>query len=425
MKRCMRDRAAGKGDEVIHVCFALHDAGGWFSKYVGTAAASVFLHTRRRVMVHLLHDATLTAGNRVRFRELAASFGQRVCFYDVAEQAPQGMAMLRRILPQLVASRFSAASLYRLFLPEVLPPTVHRAVYLDADVILQEDVASLWQEPLGKSCLGAVPEQAIMGELMVPKVLCQQGLVAPERYFNSGVLLLDVARLRSRQHWLAEGQAFLLAHPGCDCPDQDVLNYFFAADYQALPVRYNRFVELARLHREPVAATGIYHYAGGQVDALQADGFMRLFWSCFVRTPWCGAKFFLRLFGEVVPAIQNQERLFSRMLFQLDPPCAWVLWGHPDEAETFRQLQQPGQSVRFLPAVDDDGCWRVDRLAADMAAHGQGCLYVLFPPAGLEVFDRLQACGFVENRDFINGRCLLRLEEGGARLDGRLLFQGL
>ena len=40
----------------IHVCYAVHDGGG-FSKYVGTSMASLLENASRPVCLHLLHDA--------------------------------------------------------------------------------------------------------------------------------------------------------------------------------------------------------------------------------------------------------------------------------------------------------------------------------------------------------------------------------
>ena len=57
----------------VHICYAMYDKNGTFSKYVGTSMTSVFENTDAPVAVHLMHDSTLTDDNREKFEALERS----------------------------------------------------------------------------------------------------------------------------------------------------------------------------------------------------------------------------------------------------------------------------------------------------------------------------------------------------------------
>lgn len=52
---------------MIHVCYAVYDRDGRFSKNIGTSMVSIFENTSEWITVHLLHDNTLNEANRTKF----------------------------------------------------------------------------------------------------------------------------------------------------------------------------------------------------------------------------------------------------------------------------------------------------------------------------------------------------------------------
>lgn len=133
----------------------------------------------------------------------------------------------------------AAACWAKLFLHEMLPPGVERALYLDADVIALASLAPL----LGSSgdpqarLLAAARD---MGEPCGHAALAAAGWKAGDPYFNAGVLVLDVGQLRARA-----GEARrILAAPSATAAlrfhDQDVLNLLCRGGaWQPLPLAWN------------------------------------------------------------------------------------------------------------------------------------------------------------------------------------------
>ena len=91
---------------------------------------------------------------------------------------------------------YSCSTYYRLFIPE-LYPELSKALYLDCDLVLQEDVAQLYDLPLGDNLVGAVPD-GIVGAVEEFKLYVQNRLdmIRAEDYFNAGVLLMNLDAMR-------------------------------------------------------------------------------------------------------------------------------------------------------------------------------------------------------------------------------------
>ncbi len=53
---------------MIHVCYAMRDESGKYSKFVGTSMLSMFENTREKITVHLIHDSTLSHESRKKVR---------------------------------------------------------------------------------------------------------------------------------------------------------------------------------------------------------------------------------------------------------------------------------------------------------------------------------------------------------------------
>jgi lipopolysaccharide biosynthesis glycosyltransferase len=154
----------------------------------------------------------------------------------------------------------------RLLIPEIFPPTVAKVLYLDADLLLFEDLGSLWQTDLGGAVVGAVADFSLHTRFLAqgfdPQVgRAHHGGLPPVRdYFNAGVLLIDLERWREREI-SKRAFAYLKEHPRSPHMDQDALN--FAADTQwlALDPRWNLQNHYAKVRKDD--QRGILHFVTG------------------------------------------------------------------------------------------------------------------------------------------------------------------
>lgn len=324
---------AETAEGAIHILYAISDKKGSYAKFLGTSMLSVMEHTQAALVFHIFHDGTLTAENRKKLRRMVHEHGGKLKLYDVRELAKELFAEAERIFRQgMQDTRYTEAALYRLVAPQVLPAEVRRLIYLDADTVVHMDIEKLWREPVGASGMAAVRERTLLthyhargskeSKEKVYNRMTEAG-VTLANCFNSGVLLMDLDRLRERGDILLPGLRFLAQYPGeSKFYDQDILNYYFAKELTPLPWNYNILLHWDKQFGAPVLTEGIYHFMGHSLELKEDDPRDTLFFDVFIRTPWFGGKF-LEHFGTtmeqiyeltVVPWMEQARKLFLATL---------------------------------------------------------------------------------------------------------------
>ena len=130
-------------------------------------------------------------------------------------------------------NRFPPAIWYRTFLPDLLSDAA-RVVYLDCDTLVLGDIADLAGVELDGCAIGAVHNVSLGNDADVARA----GLTDGVRYFNSGVLVLDLDAWR-RDGIAERVRAEARSAPNAPFPDQDALNAVLAHRRQPLSPRWN------------------------------------------------------------------------------------------------------------------------------------------------------------------------------------------
>lgn len=213
--------------------------------------------------VHFLHDPEMPAGTLAPLARMVAGQGGEFHPHRIPPEWVSGLPRLRAIPPLMW---------YRIYLPDLLPD-LDRVLYLDCDMLVVDDLAPLWRTPLEGWYVAAVSNVLERDARDWPQRL---GMARPEDYFNSGLLLLNLAALR-RDGMAARLAAFGRA-PGrrLKWPDQDALNALLGERRLPLHPRWNCQNSLfyypdarrtfgAEAVAEAVRDPAILHFEGGGI----------------------------------------------------------------------------------------------------------------------------------------------------------------
>lgn len=387
---------------MIHVCYGLYDEDGRYSKFVGTSMTSIFENVTDDVAVHILHDNTLTDDNRDKFNYLAGHYNKKVKFYNVEVLAEDKIIFLREQLPQVSQKRFTIGAFYRLLIPELIPVDIKisRVIYLDADILVNIDLAELWNVKLGDSPLAAVPEMvSTFGFMLDNKFIVNSGLVKKEDYFNSGVLLMDLDKINSIVNLFDDGVNFLINNPQCDCFDQDVLNNFFSTSYLKLPLKFNSFVDCCKQYTT-VVERNIYHFADRILSANMEDEFNRVYLEYFVKTPW----FDLNTLGNIFSTIynlHNKEQLLMIRMTKIMAGKTRMFFFEEHNGNFLKDLFDITEDEEIVYA--DPIPQSVEKLIISMRETANMRVAFIFVAEYDLVRNILIQNDFVEEEDFING----------------------
>lgn len=307
---------------MIHIACAADRA------YLAHAAAmlhSVFSRPGAApVQAHFLHPAAMEREPLDMLAAWAEQHDGHIHFHPIDEAAVAG-------LPEM--GRISRVMWYRLFLPELLPD-VDRVLYLDCDVLVREPLDDLCAMALDGAPLAAVRNVFDASHRTHASGL---SLRDPPGYFNSGVLLIDLAKWRrdglSAQILnLVKGRSAALLFP-----DQDALNLVFDGRWLPLHPRWNcqnsffYFGDAATVVgrtalSEAVHNPGIIHFEGGELAKpwhyLCKNPFRDEYFKHRKSTPWPDQPLegrtwmnrMLRLLPrrQVLPALRLVRRLTAR-----------------------------------------------------------------------------------------------------------------
>lgn len=263
-------------EDIIHIGFGLHDKDGHYSVWVGTVMQSILEHTDSRICFHILHDETLSIDNKYKLEKVAYNGSSIVEFHKIDEN---DFSVVKNQM-----SRFTIGAMFRCSLPELLPD-LNRIIYLDADLFVNRDIKELWDVDVREYCLAGVVDEGVAVH-NYPRILNKYPEIKKESYFNSGVLYMNLKKLREFGNLKKLVVDFLIENPEADLPDQDALNVLFHDKVLYLDGSWNQFVFMHRKDNVEKLDKAIFHYAGTLLMLYSHSQIDLEYFRAICKTPW-------------------------------------------------------------------------------------------------------------------------------------------
>lgn len=171
----------------------------------------------------------------------------------------------------------SEATYLRLLIPEILPSQLEKAIYLDSDLILETDIAGLWNHAIDDAIIWAAIDVFVQTLSHSTGVVNyhELGGQADSPYFNTGVMLINLDLWRGEKisekamDYLVKNKDAFTLH------EQEALNAALIGKWKELDPRWNQqgsiywpqvlpdseFTEiLMEMHNELMNEPFIVHY---------------------------------------------------------------------------------------------------------------------------------------------------------------------
>ena len=193
--------------------------------YTATTMASIMCNTKRRIDFYVM-DCGLSDFDRKQLSTMKERFPaiNKIEFYQVDMKRFEGMNVWYYGMLDAWAM---------LLFPEAFPDVHGKAIHVESDTIVVDDIEKLYNEDLEGYAIGAAPEIAFGG---VNDLFPSKKSV----YFNLGMLLVDCDKWRTdetTEHCLELGRKY---GKKFNCLHQDALNMFYYNNkYKQLLNRYN------------------------------------------------------------------------------------------------------------------------------------------------------------------------------------------
>lgn len=284
----------------------------------------------RQYKAIVLHEG-LTPENAAKLKNLETDFFQ----IELQPMQANFEALDDRMSNRLRCDYFTLTIYFRLFIPAMFPQ-YDKGIYIDSDVVLTGDIGKLFDVDIGENYIGACSDLSIAD---IPPLVSYTEIAVgmePGKYINSGVLLMNLKKLRQahfEEHFLHLLNTY---HFDSVAPDQDYINamcngkiYYLDATWDAMP----------NDARPPMAEPMLIHY--------------NLF-----SKPWCydGVQYeeFFWHYAETsgfLSEIRAFKAAYTPEQMQADRECLELLirrGGEISQQEiTFRKMQEKGVKIRL------------------------------------------------------------------------------
>lgn len=283
-----RERRSQEDETSFEILFC---ANPDYYQHAAVAAVSLAENNRQfRANIHVLTCAEDAIAEGMLRNSLVAYGHINLVFHHVSDD---------RLNDVFIDRHLTKETYMRFLAPEFFPTSVSRVLYLDCDLVVLDELKSLWDMDLRGKAIAAAPDFPWDQSGTLPSRLASLELSAGHTYVNCGVLLLDLDhwrrnRVSDRLFAYAKKRGSALAFH-----DQDTINAVLRDDIHLIDCRWNLQSRMYMLGRRsfPVefAATrrarrrpAILHYTTGDKPWLfrSRAARKRLYFQYLDKTAW-------------------------------------------------------------------------------------------------------------------------------------------
>ena len=212
------------------------------------------LGAHRSADVYILYSG-ITHDERVLVTQRWPQGRSRVNWVQVDESQFDGLPLW---------GRMPVATYFKLALPDMIPASLPRAIWLDCDILVLGDIGQMWDTDLVGAHIGAVRDA------IVPFVSSrcgvaryrELGLKPDAPYFNAGVMSVDLTLWRRDAVHHRAAEYLRLSQSSVTFWDQEGLNATLAGKWKELEPRWNHNASVPPIDRDAAPPPSIIHFAG-------------------------------------------------------------------------------------------------------------------------------------------------------------------
>ena len=176
---------------------------------------------------------------------------------------------------------FPLATAYNIIAPKFLLQDYSRAIYVDADIVILDDLKEAWDQKLATP-LSAVIDSHVgfIGFPSMWRPWQEENLNPLAPYLNTGFMVMDLDAWRHDE--LTEKCLYFLNKYSLPCVDQDALNFALNGEFDHLHPRFN----LMPFHLMTKLRTAVVLEPPGEIAQAISSPAMIHFHRSFLGKPW-------------------------------------------------------------------------------------------------------------------------------------------
>lgn len=230
----------------IHVVAATNDS---YAEHLAVMLNSLLINKKSKnpIILYVIYSE-LSKDNQSLLNRVADKFQVRLKLKPIDPAVYNDFATFKYVTHE---------TYYRISIPDLLNTTIDKAIYLDSDVVVTQDITKLWKIDLDSYLLGAVEDHAL-------KTSRNKDLFMPEKakYFNAGVLVINIKKWREARIKKKVIEFMKTHSTRIKYCDQDALNAILHDKWLPLDPKWNYQTKSIPSIAPTQINTAIIHYTG-------------------------------------------------------------------------------------------------------------------------------------------------------------------
>lgn len=248
-----------------------------YGRHLGTTLLSVLKNSKEKWNIFIIYE-NLSEETKVKLNTIAKSHSSNINYLEISKSDLDRFKVGQ-------GTHLSSIVFARLFIPEFLKKE-GRAVYLDCDIIVLKPLEELYNMDLNEKSIGVILD----GQKDQKSSLQRLNLSLDRTYFNAGVMVMDLKRLRENGKFLKTIDYCLNPDRELQLNEQDALNIIFENDYMINDIIWNYTHGNSEENSYDKSEIGIVHFTGDMKpwDCRSYSPYKHLYWKYLNGTPWKG-----------------------------------------------------------------------------------------------------------------------------------------
>lgn len=199
-----------------------------YTPYYGIMLTSLFENNKNTNICVYIVTAELNINNKQILKRLAGIYNQQIFIIELEDIKSTEYPVWR-------GDHISTAAYYRILAPTFLPKELDKILYLDGDIIVNNDITKLYNTNIDNYAIAAIIDEGYTDKDKYQRL----NISNDGNYINSGVLLMNLKYWREHNlvykslAYIKENRDKIIQH------DQDVINAVMHNEIKLLPITYN------------------------------------------------------------------------------------------------------------------------------------------------------------------------------------------
>lgn len=248
-----------------------------YGRHLGATLLSVLKNSKVDWNINIIYE-NLSFETKNKLNEMIKFYNSKINYIEIDKE------ILKKFKVG-AGTHLSSIVFARLFIPELLKKE-RRAIYLDCDIVILKPLEILYDMDLKDKSIGVILD----GQKDQKSSLSRLNLSLDRTYFNAGVMVMDLKKLRENGKFLKTIDYCLNPDRKLQLNEQDALNIIFENDYMINDLTWNYTHGNSEENSHEESEIGIVHFTGDikPWDCRSYSPYKQLYWKYLNETPWKG-----------------------------------------------------------------------------------------------------------------------------------------